>query len=58
VTDFLEDLAYGVRTLLFGVGPTDVMTLASVTLLVALAASVVPAWRAMRVDPITGLRSE
>jgi putative ABC transport system permease protein len=47
--------------LLYGVSPTDLPTLAAVTLLltlVALAATLVPALRAMRVDPITTLRSE
>ncbi len=47
--------------LLFGVSPTDLTTFAGVTLVltsVALAASYVPALRAMRVDPITTLHSE
>jgi putative ABC transport system permease protein len=47
--------------LLYGVSPTDLPTLAAVTLLltlVALAATLIPALRAMRVDPITTLRSE
>jgi putative ABC transport system permease protein len=47
--------------LLFGVSPTDLTTFAGVTLLlttVALAASYIPALRAMRVDPITTLHSE
>ncbi len=42
--------------LFFGVSPTDVPTFAGVTLLltaVALAASYIPALRAMRLDPIT-----
>lgn len=47
--------------LLYGVSPTDMPTFASVTLVlttVAIAASYVPALRAMRVDPITTLHSE
>ena len=50
-----------IRAILFGVGPTDLVTLLGVTLLVglaAVAASLVPAWRAVRIDPITVLRSE
>src|ERR1700679_2189214 len=47
--------------LLFGVSPTDPPTFAGVTLIlttVALAASYIPALRAMRLDPITTLHSE
>ncbi len=47
--------------LLYGVSPADLPTFAGVTLVlttVALAASYVPALRAMRVDPITTLHSE
>jgi putative ABC transport system permease protein len=47
--------------LLYGVAPTDLPTFACVTLVlttVALAASYIPALRAMRLDPITTLHSE
>ena len=47
--------------LLYGVSPTDLPTFAGVTLVlttVALAASYIPAVRAMRLDPITTLHSE
>jgi predicted permease len=47
--------------LLYGVSPTDLPTFAGVTLVlttVALAASYIPALRAMRLDPITTLHSE
>src|SRR6202041_1451766 len=47
--------------LLFGVSPNDVTTFAGVTLVlttVALAASYIPALRAMRLDPIATLHSE
>jgi hypothetical protein len=47
--------------LLYGVSPTDLPTFAGVTLVlttVALAASCIPALRAMRMDPITTLHSE
>jgi len=49
------------RGLLFGVSPTDGYTLASVTALlfgVAVLASLVPAIRAVRIDPLIALRSE
>jgi ABC-type antimicrobial peptide transport system permease subunit len=48
-------------SLLFGVSTTDIATFAGVSLLlgcIALLASVVPAYRATRVDPIRTLRDE
>ncbi|MGJ5817362.1 ABC transporter permease [Paludibaculum fermentans] len=56
--------AAGTRVLasmLYGVAAMDVMTYAGSALLmvvITLAASYVPAWRASRVDPMTALRSE
>jgi ABC-type lipoprotein release transport system permease subunit len=47
--------------LLYGVSPGDPLTFAGVTVTLttlALAASYIPALRAMRVDPITTLHSE
>jgi ABC-type antimicrobial peptide transport system permease subunit len=47
--------------LLFEVRPTDVWSLAgalAVQALVSLISSVVPAWRATRVDPLIALRAE
>jgi predicted permease len=53
--------ARGMRTLLFGVAPSDPATFATavgVTLLTVLAGTLVPAWRAMRVTPMSVLRAE
>jgi putative ABC transport system permease protein len=49
----------GLRTILFGIQPTDPITLVSVgvsLMLVALLAVAIPAIRAMKVDPISALR--
>jgi putative ABC transport system permease protein len=51
----------GLRRLLFGVTPTDPLTLAGVALVIAVAvflASYLPARRAARVDPMIALRNE
>jgi ABC-type antimicrobial peptide transport system permease subunit len=48
------------RTLLYGIQPADPLTLAAVAVILvgtALAACVIPARRAMRVDPVQALRS-
>jgi putative ABC transport system permease protein len=54
-------LSQWMRSLMFGVSPTDAITFAAATglvLLVALIASYAPARRATRVDPLIALRSE
>jgi predicted permease len=50
-----------VRSMLFGVSATDPATLAAVAVLmgtVALGASLVPAWRAARANPVEAMRAE
>ncbi|MGH7678630.1 MAG: ADOP family duplicated permease [Gemmatimonadaceae bacterium] len=50
-----------VATLLYGISPTDPRVLLSVSfalLFVAVVATLVPAWRASRVDPTTALRAD
>ncbi len=54
-------VAHLMASLLYGVSPNDLPTFAGVTLVltaVALAASYIPALRAMRVDPNTTLHAE
>ena len=54
-------VARAVGYFLIGVSPTDPLTYVSVSsllILVALAACAVPAWRAMRLDPLAALRHE
>jgi hypothetical protein len=49
------------RSLLFGVGPTDPATLiwiAALLAIVALAACSIPAYRATRIDPVTAMRCD
>jgi putative ABC transport system permease protein len=53
--------ARGMSALLFGVAPSDPATFAvavSVALLTVLAGTLVPAWRAVRLSPMSVLRSQ
>ena len=53
--------ARSLNALLAGVSPGDPMTFAAVVGLVAVmtvAGSMLPAWRALRVNPLTALRTE
>ena len=50
-----------VRSLLYGVDPTDPLSLVFVALIlvtIALIAAFRPAWRASRADPVSALRAE
>jgi predicted permease len=63
ITGLAASLALGrvLSSLLYGVKPSDLVTLASVSIVlvsVALVASVVPAYRATRVEPVKTLREE
>ena len=54
-------LAAGLRTYLFGIGPTDLGTLLcmiTALVLITLATSWIPARRAARVDPLAAFRAE
>jgi putative ABC transport system permease protein len=54
LTRFLERM-------LFGVAPLDAVTFASTALglgVITIVASLIPAWRAARIDPVTVLREE
>ena len=54
-------LMEGMRAILFGIEPTDPITLTAVgvaLMVVAIVAVAVPAFRAMRVDPVTALRTQ
>jgi ABC-type antimicrobial peptide transport system permease subunit len=53
--------ARAMQTLVFGIGPSDPLTMAgagATLTLVALTASAVPAYRAVRLDPVKVLRAE
>ena len=54
-------VAFMMQSVLFGLSPTDPVTLASVIALlslVTLTATALPAWKASRIDPVIALRAE
>ena len=54
-------VGFTMESLLFGLSPTDPLTLTFVIVLlgvVALVATALPAWRASRIDPVVALRAE
>jgi lipoprotein-releasing system permease protein len=55
---FLPGDVYYVTDLPSRVNPVDVCVIVGVTLLISLASSLYPSWRASRLDPVEGLRYE
>ena len=53
-TRWIESLLFGVRRL----DPLTLLVALSLLITVAIAAALVPAWRAAHVDPMTALRAE
>ena len=54
-------VAFAMQSMLFGLSPTDPLTIGSVIALlsiVTVTATALPAWRASRIDPVVALRSE
>lgn len=54
-------VAFTMKSVLFGLSPTDPLTIGSVVALLSLvtiAATAFPAWRASRIDPVVALRAE
>jgi len=54
-------VGFGMKRLLYGLSPTDPLTLGGVVALlslVTLTATALPAWRASRIDPVIALRTE
>jgi ABC-type antimicrobial peptide transport system permease subunit len=63
IVGLLGGVAVGLMmgSLLFGTSPADPATLGSVAAIltaVTIGATVIPAWRASRIDPVIALRSE